>query len=164
MGLKKHIKSILLLLLVSWILSKVLLTFVVPIKVIGSSMYPTLEDGYHLLAYTKETPGYLDIIVFKSDNEYLIKRVIGAPGDTILLQDGDVYRNKQKLHEPYLNTKEPGTWGNINLVVPKGKVFVLGDNRNHSVDSRFSEVGIIDKKDIVGKVFFSTVPFKKVKL
>lgn len=159
--LKKHIKSIVLILLVSWIISKVILNFIIPITVIGISMYPTLEDGYHLLAYTKDKPTYLDIIVFRNNGEYLSKRVIGAPGDTILLQDGEVYRNGEQLHEPYLNTKEPGTFGNMNIVVPEGKLFVLGDNRNHSLDSRY--IGMINESDIVGKVFFSVIPFKKVR-
>lgn len=105
-----------------------------------------------LFHFTSPKPG--DIIVFRypaNPREDFIKRVIGVGGDTIGIVDGKVIVNDQPLKEPYLT--EP-TYGNHTVEVPPGKIFVLGDNRNNSRDSRYPDVGMLSRKDIIGKASF----------
>ena len=97
------------------------------------------------------------------DNEYICKRVIGIAGDEITFSDGNIFINGEVLDESwYLENAEtfvPDD-GNAVYVVPEGKVFVLGDNRNNSIDSRWSDVGNVSREDIVGKVVLRIYPFK----
>ncbi|MEG0379118.1 MAG: signal peptidase I, partial [Eubacterium sp.] len=80
-------------------------------------------------------------------------------GDTISIEGQVVYVNGKAIDEPYIN-KEP--YGDFNEVtVPEGKYFVMGDNRSNSSDSRFTSLGFVDKKDMVGHVFFRFWPFNK---
>ena len=129
------------------------------IRVDGQSMVPTLRDGQRLLiASFPAQPDYGDIVVidaYTSYGEPLVKRVIGKAGDTIdiVFQNGVVYRNGQALAEPY--TAEP-TYLQESVVfpvtVPDGCLFVMGDNRNHSTDSRDERVGFVDERDVLGRV------------
>ena len=145
--------------------------FVSPTIVNETSMQPTIDPNDYLLmskqAYRFGEPKRGDIIVFKSNikaednkhNKMLIKRVIGIPGDIITIVDGNVYRNGEKLEESYI--KEGGTNGKIyNLEVPVGEVFVLGDNREVSVDSR--EIGCVKISKVKGRAFFRLFPFGKM--
>jgi signal peptidase I len=140
----------------------------------GQSMNPTLKDKDILIrvAYRSKTPNRGDIIAFKTDlphpwkiyralgvTKALVKRVIGLPGDHIFIQNGDVYRNDEKLDEPYL--KDGTTDGEIDVVVPKGHLFVMGDNRLNSNDSRRSTVGLIEIKNVIGNVKLRLFPFKQ---
>ncbi len=140
----------------------------------GQSMNPTLNDNDMLIrvAYRANTPDYGDIIAFKTDlphpwkiyralgvTKALVKRVIGLPGDHIYIENGDVYRNEEKLNEPYL--KDGTTDGNIDVVVPLGHLFVMGDNRLNSNDSRRSVIGFIELEDVIGKVKFKLFPIKE---
>ena len=148
-----------------------------PTIVKESSMEATLYENNYLfvnkLAYKmKDHPTRGDIIVFKSNIEdtekggtkLLIKRVIGVEGDTITLEDGYVYRNGQKLDEPYV--KEQGmTYATQEIVdyeVPEDQVFCMGDNREVSLDSRSPDVGTVYEKNILGKAFFRLYPFNKI--
>ena len=91
----------------------------------------------------------------------LIKRVIGLPGDTIEIRDGGVYRNGQLLQEPYM--KGDYTGGDIAPEkVPDGRLFVLGDNRQISIDSRDVRVGYVEFEQIIGKVVFRLLPFSRI--
>ena len=109
-----------------------------------------------------------DVIVFKSDlldgegnSKHLIKRIIGIPGDTIEIKNGLVYRNGEKLEEDYVNEKRQS--GEMEpIIVEEGKLFVLGDNRRVSQDSRSEEIGQIDQETIVGKVVLRIFPFDKI--
>jgi signal peptidase I len=115
-------------------------------------------------AYSFGEVQYGDIVVFKSalmdENgtfKNLIKRVIGLPGDVISIQDDAVYRNGERLYEPY--TKEGITVGEMAPVtVPNNAYFVMGDNRQVSTDSRSGIVGFVSKERIDGKVFFRLFP------
>ena len=109
-----------------------------------------------------------DIIVFKSslldDNgkpKYLIKRIIGLPGDTLAIEDGYVILNGQTIQEPYV--AEQGMSGEMEEVtVEEGKLFVMGDNRFVSQDSRSPAVGQIDEDTVLGKVVLRIFPFNSI--
>lgn len=126
----------------------------------GSSMAPTLQDGDRLLV-NKFTPHFSppkigDVITFEDPSHkgrYLVKRVIGIPGNTIEIKNGKLYRDGKVVEEPYVDTKiADGDFGPIK--VKKGTVFVMGDNRNRNAsrDSRYESVGLVSLKSIDGKV------------
>lgn len=147
--------------------------FIKPTLVRGDSMYSTLEEGDYLIinrmSYKFKEPEHGDIIVFESDlqqddgsNKDLVKRVIGVGGDTVKIENSKVYVNGKELVEPYINDQI--TEGDIDTVVPEDSVFVLGDNREISLDSRYDSVGFINNSDILGKVFIRLYPFNKIGL
>lgn len=162
-----------------------LLTFFFNISVVvGSSMNPTLENGDRILVtHCDYSLQYGDIIAVWASNlrnsdtgemgEMIVKRVIGLPGDVISIDDnGKVYRNGEALQEDYINHFDYYTnKGNASfpLTVDENCVFVLGDNRNHSTDSRFvydedsdMYVGCIDQRYIMGKAVFCFYPFERM--
>lgn len=129
------------------------------IRVDGRSMQPTLQDGERLLISSLPyTPHYGDIVIIDQYTSYgqpLVKRVIGMAGDTIDIdfEQGVVYRNGNALDEPY--TAEPTYLQEtvtFPVTVPEGCIFVMGDNRNNSTDSRSANVGFIDTRDVLGRV------------
>ena len=156
-------------------------------KVDGSSMFPTLKDGQFLIVnklvysevdvekmsrflpfldagsspkrYVFHAPDRGDIIVLidprKPDTD-LIKRVIGLPGDTVEIADGHVYINGFLLEEPYIKT--PWHDNRPKVVIPQGQYFVMGDNRDNSLDSRSAQVGLVPKDLIIGKTLLSYWP------
>ena len=144
-----------------------------PTLVKESSMEPTLYENNYLfvnkLAYiTKDHPEYEDIVVFESDidrddgkgKKLLIKRVIGVEGDNISIADGVVYRNGHPVEDAY--TLEGYTSGQISdLTVPENEVFVMGDNRSISLDSRNASVGTVSEEAILGKAFIRLYPFNE---
>ena len=144
-------------------------TFVIRIvQVDGSSMNPSLFDGERILIATFLQPDYGDVVIIDSYIPYgkpLVKRVIGMAGDTIDIdfQTGIVYRNGQAMSEPY--TAEP-TWTyeclNFPLTVPEGCLFIMGDNRNNSKDSRDAEIGCVDTRDVLGVAIWRLLPFGKM--
>jgi len=151
----------------------VIMQFIKPTIVKESSMQPTLYANNYIFlskqAYTLfGDPEQGDIIVFHTDlttddgqEKLLIKRIIGLPGDTVRIMDGSVYVNDELLNEPYIF--EPETTGTVdNLLVPEGSLFVMGDNRRVSKDSRISEVGLVAIDQIVGKAVFRLYPFNEI--
>lgn len=151
----------------------VITQFIKPTLVRGDSMYSTLEEGDYLIinrmSYKFKEPDHGDIIVFESDLKQddgsikdLVKRVIGVGGDHVVIENSKVYVNDKELNEPYIHNEI--TEGDIDTVVPEGKVFVLGDNREISLDSRYEQVGFIDDSDILGKVVIRLYPFNKIGL
>jgi len=128
-------------------------------RVSGFSMQPTLQNGELLLVdrivYRFEKPHYGDIVAIKWGANGLVKRVIGLPGDVIQIHGGWVYRNGKKLHEPYTATATAGTYGPV--TVPANCIFVLGDNRNESRDSR--SIGFIPLADVMGRADVILLPF-----
>lgn len=139
------------------------------VVVSGSSMNDTLTDGDRLLVQsTFYTPQRGDVVVVDGYINYgkpLVKRVIAKGGDTVDIDTdaGLVYVNGEALDEPY--TPE-GTLsaGDVTfpLTVPEGTLFLMGDNRQHSTDSRSSSIGFIDERDILGKVLLRLYPFGKI--
>lgn len=143
----------------------------------GESMRNTLEHNDILIlervTYRKELPSYGDIIAFKTDMPYpegiyktlgytknLVKRIIGLPGDHMVVADGNVYRNGERLEEPYI--KDGVTNKFFDGVVPEGHVFVMGDNRLNSNDSRSEDVGYVPIDKILGRAFTRIFPFDRL--
>lgn len=142
-------------------------------EVSGSSMEPTLSDGDNLIvdkiSYRFKEPERFDIIVFPfqyQKDTFYIKRIIGLPGETVQIdEDGNIYINGEILEESYGKeviaadklgiAAEPITLG-------EDEYFVLGDNRNHSSDSRVWEVGNIKKEQIVGKAWLRIWPISDI--
>ncbi|WP_169713739.1 signal peptidase I [Paludifilum halophilum] len=126
----------------------------------GTSMQPTLEDGDRLLInkfhFLFEEPRRGDVITFEDpsrDGRYLVKRVVGVPGDRIAIRGGELYRNGKRVSEPYIDSDiEDGNYGPV--AVKPGSVFVMGDNRHRyaSRDSRYKSVGLVPNELIEGKV------------
>ena len=148
------------------ILSLVIRTFLfTPYVVHGESMLPTFKGKELLIVnkfvYELKDPEYNDIIVFHtSEQRDFIKRIIGLPNDEIMIKDGKVFRNGKVVDEPYL--AEPINGSMPPTIVPEGKLFVLGDNRNHSRDSR--QIGVIDMNEVVGRADVIILPFREFKL
>jgi len=141
-------------------------TVVEPTIVVGESMLPNLEEGQYLLnlkmAYKWDQPDYGDVVIVDTldvnqNHRYLIKRVIGLPGDTIEIKDNILYRNGKAIQEDYiLEPMEDNL--DIQVTLGKNEVWVMGDNRNHSTDSRV--IGPLDyTKDVRGKVILRLIPF-----
>ncbi len=157
---------------ITWAAVLMMLVFTFGVRVAqvdGSSMEPTLYHGERvLLSSLPYTPRHGDIIVTDSAVRYgkvLIKRVIGCPGDTIDIDfaAGVVYRNGQPLEEPYAaapTTLYEGT--DFPLTVPAGQLFLMGDNRDHSLDSRSPDVGLVDARDVLGRVLVRILPLNKL--
>ena len=141
--------------------------FVRLVDVVGISMNPTLEDGDKIIVsnlFYDPKPG--DIIVFRKDEyrvEPLVKRIIAVEGQTVDIDfdRGIVYVDGEPLDEPYIAelTTDPIDFTG-EITVPEGCVFVMGDNRNHSTDSRYSDIGCVDERCIMGKVYFTIYPLK----
>ena len=141
----------------------------------GKSMEPTLLNGdYGLMKTTsgaKKSIKRFDIVIFKvdetdtSEGHDIIKRIIGMPGEHVEIKDGKVYINGGALAEDYLPegmTTESLGGVFTDLVVPEGCIFVLGDNREISLDSRYDKVGLVDVSDVEGKVFVRLYPFNDI--
>ena len=134
---------------------------IAPISVNGTSMYPTLDDKdimiLNKIGYEVNGLERFDIVVVKYYDKYLIKRVIGLPGDNIKYKDNKLYINDEYVEEPFL---EDGvvTW-DFEMVgtVPEDSYFVMGDNRVVSMDSR--DLGTFKKSRIIGKTNFTVYPF-----
>lgn len=137
----------------------------------GTSMYDTLDNGDQLILQVigYDEPQRGDIVVCTSDGfdgEALVKRVIALAGDTVDIDSkGRVVLNGETLYEPYiLETIEKGKHGDqvYPLIVKEGHVFVMGDNRNGSTDSRWTYVDQIDCERIIGKALFRIWPLNKI--
>ena len=137
-----------------------------PHKIKGQSMHPNFPDGEYLLtekvSYYRHNPERGDVVVFKppiSEDEF-IKRIIGLPGDTVMVLNGKIFVNGQELIENYIKVDTSGgafLSEGQEYVVPSGNYFVFGDNRPHSSDSR--AWGPITKKVITGKAWLIYFPF-----
>lgn len=134
------------------------------LQVTGTSMSPTLEEGQILMASKGNAFKTGDVIAFYLNNKILVKRVIAMPGDWVnISDDGTVYVNDIALDEPYLKEKSLGDC-NIDLPyqVPESKIFVMGDNRSVSLDSRNTAIGCISEEQVVGKVTLGLWPLTKI--
>lgn len=173
MGLSENVKEWIKDILAAVIISVLILQFVKPTIVREHSMENTLKENdyifvsrqaYHLFG----DPEQGDIIVFESElqtengeDKLLVKRIIAVPGDTISIENGLVVVNGEPLEEVY--TKEGYTATNMDeITVPEGYLFAMGDNRQNSMDSRDSRVGMVPVDAVLGKAFFRLYPFSKI--
>ncbi|MEE0752786.1 signal peptidase I [Frisingicoccus sp.] len=140
--------------------------------VMGHSMEPTLQDSDNLITdkitYRFRDPKRFDIIVFPfKDNRatLLIKRIVGMPGETVQVIDGNVYVNGYALEDNYGNAvmTDPGLAADP-VLLKEDEYFVLGDNRNNSTDSRFESVGNIHRSEIIGRAWLRVWPLNKLSL
>ena len=137
----------------------------------GSSMDTTLANGQNLvmdkLSYRFHDPERYDIIVFPyqhAENTYYIKRIIGMPGETVQIKDGYVYIDGERLlSDIYGNEliKDPQTAADP-ITLKENEYFVMGDNRNHSMDSRDPSVGVLTKEDLIGRAWVRIYPFDNI--
>ena len=140
-------------------------------RVSGSSMETTLSDGDNLIvekiSYRFRDPKRYDIIVFPykyEKNTYYIKRIIGLPGETVQIIDGYVYINGEQLTSDVYGAEvieNPQTAAEP-ITLGEEEYFVLGDNRNHSQDSRDPSVGVLKKEDLIGRAWVRIYPFDEM--
>lgn len=142
-------------------ISILIATLVLPVmRIYGSSMKPTLDDGEIVVAIKVKDFSTGDIVAFYYNNKLLIKRVICGPGDWVnLTEDGTVYVNGVALDEPYLSEKSFGTCDlELPYQVPADQYFVMGDHRATSIDSRSTMVGCVSTEQVVGKIILRVWP------
>lgn len=130
------------------------------LQIYGSSMTPTLKAGQIVLTVktSRFEPG--DIVAFYFENKLLVKRYIADDGDWVdIMEDGNVFVDETLLEEPYITEKSRGVCDiELPYQVPEGRIFVLGDHRETSLDSRSSTIGCIADEQIAGKVIFCIWP------
>ena len=139
-------------------------------RVSGHSMEATLHDGDNLivdkLSYRFRDPKRFEIIVFPyrhKENTYYIKRIIGLPGETVQVKDGYVYIDGEKLDENYgLEVMEDAGIAAEPIELGEDEYFVLGDNRNHSSDSRDPSVGILHIDELIGRAWIRIWPLDSI--
>lgn len=155
------------------ILAWLVTMFVKPITADGSAMLPGISDG-EVIIVSKQTyssvrgaPEFQQVVAFREDfidegdkGDNTIRRVIGLPGDQIEIKNGRVYRNDERLEEPYITGTTEGEVGP--LIIGEDEVFVLGDNREESVDSRDPRVGPLEMKQIRGYCAIAVWPFSQI--
>ena len=134
------------------------------LQIFGSSMVPTLQEGQIVVSVKVEQMQAGDIVAFYYGNKVLIKRYIAGPGTWVdIREDGTVLLNGKVLEEPYLEAKALGICDlECPYQVPEGTYFLMGDQRDTSVDSRHSTVGCISRDDIVGKIVLRVWPVDSV--
>ena len=133
------------------------------LQIYGNSMVPTLEDGQIVISVKTSSFQSGNIVAFYHGNKLLIKRFIAGSSDWVNIdEDGNVFVNDEKLDEPYLTEK---AFGNTNIElpyqVPDQRLFLMGDNRDVSIDSRNTAVGCVAADQIVGKVVFRIWPLSE---
>ncbi|NLY11519.1 MAG: signal peptidase I [Firmicutes bacterium] len=162
--------------IIAVLLALFIITFIAQsFRVEGNSMEPSLHDGQRLLVekvsyrFNDPEPGDIIVFVYPSDphrRRKFIKRVVGVAGDEIMIRNGALYVNGVQLDENYIHGPTYGPWNQMTygpVTVPEDSFFVLGDNRRNSDDSRYPDVGFINKKDIVGKAILVYWPIPQAK-
>ena len=133
------------------------------LRIYGTSMAGTLDGDDVVVSIKRSSFEQGDVVAFYYNNNILVKRVIAKAGEWVDIdEEGNVYVNNQKLDEPYLSDKAFGET-NIELPyqVPEGRIFVMGDNRSVSIDSRNTSIGCVSTEQIVGQIVFRVWPFNK---
>lgn len=136
------------------------------LQIYGSSMTPTLNEGEIVVAFDDGDLRQGDVIAFYHNNKVLVKRVIATAGDWVdIRDDGVVYVNDKRLAEPYV---DQSALGNCDIAlpyqVPDSQVFVMGDHRSDSIDSRNSAVGCVAQDQVIGELVLRVWPLESVSL
>lgn len=172
------LKSLVMALVIAFIITQ----FIGATMVSGLSMMPSLDENDFLIVSKNKKVSRGDIIILDTDLEFeaeelaginpisrwklgktkkVIKRVIAVEGDSLVIEDGKVFLNNEELKESYI--LDSLTPGNIYIdEVPEDNVFVMGDNRNNSLDSRDPKIGLVNSNDFVGKAILRLYPFSKI--
>ena len=131
------------------------------LRIYGTSMSPTLDEGNYVLSVKGSNFETGDVIAFYYNNKILIKRVIAQPGEWVdIAEDGTVYVNNVKIDEPYVTDLAFGECDiELPYQVPESRIFVMGDHRDVSVDSRSTTIGCVAEEQIVGKIVFCIWPY-----
>lgn len=162
---KRTLKILLIVIVTASVLLNVF-TFVMPVvKYYGNSMAPTLDDGQILIVNKIAKIKSGDIVAFYYNNKIIVRRVVAVGNEQVSFDVfGTLSVNGKEISEPYVEKK---TLGQCNLdfpySVPANSYFVLGDNRDVSMDSRLSEIGVVSDDRLLGKVVFSLNPFRSIK-
>ena len=156
---RSHRRRSLFTLLISFIITVtggilVLLLFLPVLEVSGSSMEPTLQDGDILVLFKPDTIQTGEMCGMYAHGRLILKRVIGLPGDVVSMDDtGAVYVNGIQLQEPYVSQKAVGNCDlSFPFTVPENSLFVMGDHRETSIDSRSSLIGCVKMNEVIGQV------------
>ena len=160
---KKTLKSTVFALLTAAAAAILVATLWLPVlQIFGSSMTPTLQEGEIVVSVKANTMSPGDVVAFYYGNKVLIKRYIAGPGSWVdIKEDGTIYVDEQPLDEPYLTNKAFGICDlELPYQVPEKTYFLVGDERETSVDSRHSSVGCISKEEIVGKIIYRVWPLE----
>lgn len=132
------------------------------LQIFGASMAPTLREGQIVISVKDENMAPGDIVAFYYGNKVLVKRYIAGPGDWVeISDDGTIYINGFELIEPYIEEKALGICDmEFPYQIPEGTYFLVGDQRETSVDSRHSTVGCVSTEDIIGKIVYRVWPLE----
>ncbi len=160
----KFIKELIPYVVITMIVILIRMFIISPVRVDGTSMYPTLSNNeFLLLSKYDQSYDRFDIVVLKYNKERLVKRIIGLPGETVEYKNNKLYINGKEIEEPFIAVETD----DFNLKqlgydkIPENYYFVVGDNRGASLDSRM--IGLINKKDLQGTIKISISGFKFVK-
>ena len=166
-NVKGVLKTILTYVLIVFAVIIIRIFFIDPVRVDGSSMNTTLSNGEIMLlnkiVYRTSEIKRFDIVVIDEGDKYIIKRVIGLPGESVEYKNNVLYINGKQMEDPYPSTKtDDFSIQDIgHKKVPGDTYFVMGDNREDSLDSRYPEVGVIKKSKILGRAKFIIWPLNK---
>lgn len=156
--------TIFLLTVASAIAVLVAVLFLPVLRIYGKSMEGTLDDGNLVISLKSANFDSGDVVAFYYNNNILVKRVIATSGQWVDMdKEGNLYVNQVLLEEPYIKEK---AYGQTNIEfpfqVPEGRIFVVGDNRESSIDSRNKTIGTVSEEQVVGKLIFKVWPFSEV--
>jgi len=160
---RRTLKSTIFMLITAAAVAVLVATLWLPVlQIFGASMAPTLQEGDIVVSVKSSSMEQGDIVAFYYGNKVLIKRYIAGPGDWVdILEDGTIFVNGVELDEPYIEEKSLGICDlEFPFQVPDQCYFLVGDQRDTSVDSRHSNVGCIADENIVGRIVYRVWPFK----